>query len=642
MRRRVFLAVALVACLWGNLKEAEAQGRRWTFPLVPLGVSEPIVLSGPSAEYAFSIPIPRGLRPLRLWARVRISPEAMGATLGLHQEDRTLWWGRLEIPEMRMAIPLEGIRVDRARVTLSWSFQAPSPVADCAAPERIRAELDRLEVELEGEPEPPSIVAAFWPPVLRALHIQVPDPLGPEEATAVLRLAALGARLAGGQPLTLTVSPPGPILPSDDPWTRWVRIERGPSPRMALVPVEGSRTPILEIAGPVGSLEAAVTALSTYGEAMLAPVVSSPTGTLTASSPSMVTLAALGFPQIQMSGSGMMEARIFFSQADLGGPVRSVRLRLAGRMTPIPSGGQAQLWVLLNGGLAYAEPLAGGPFDRWIDLPDGLLRRDNLLVLRVAYTPPGGECRLGVHPIAVFIDGASYFQFQRGTHLPPGFERLPQGLLPRFIVGLDPLSPETLEAAADLVAALQRTTRTPLVPQVRPWAEALSAPDPVLLVTLDPDRAASLHPPLDPRPFRVVDIDGREVFRMEIDRDFAALEAFTAGGREVLLLTRHGGHPDLRGIAEMLDPRLGWYGLSGDVWIWAEGEPPISLRLRGSGLQVEPLPPSPAGWARFRIWILVAAFIGVIAFLIWVYPRVVRPAPPRAVDSVRGPGEPSV
>ncbi len=638
MRRLILIVMVLLASLSpaGLSRGVQAQARRWIFSLASLGIPEPVVLAGPSSEQTLFIPIPRGLRPIRLLARVRLSPDAIGAVLEVAHHDRTLQWIRLAVPEMRLVIPLEEARVEADRLSLLWRFQAFGLAADCAAPERIRVELDRLEVELEGDLEPPERVADFWPPMLRTLHIQLSESPSPEEATAALRLAALGARMATGGPLTITISPIGaPLPPADDPWARGVRISRGPVSRIALVSPEAGPMPILEIAGPPASLETGVEALARYVGAMQAPVISSFEGV----SPQparedRVTLAALGYLQIQMSGSGTMEARVFFSQADLGGPVHGVELRLAGRATPIPRGGEAQLQVLLNGGLIYAEPLTGGSFDRWIALPDGLLQRDNTIILRVVYTPPGGECRVGVHPVTVFIDGASYIQFQRGTHLSPGFERFPQGLLPMFTVGLDPLNLETVEAAAQLIAALQRTTRTPLVPRVRSWDEARAAPDPAMLITLDPEKASRLHPPLDPRPFRVLDADGRELFRMEIDQSFAVLEAFSAGGREILLLARRGDRPDLREIGRVLSPQLGWYELRGDVWIWPEGGLPVSMRLRGSGLQVAPLPPSSfMTWHRLRFWVTGIALIGAVVFLIWLYPRVVRSAPPGAPRS---------
>lgn len=628
--RAVLSFVVLPACLVTALAGRAAQAGASVYELSSLGVSEPVVLSGPSAEQAISVPVPRGLRPVGLFARVRSSPGAVGASLRVSHEGRTLQWVRLTEWEMRLLVPLREARVVSGRLLLSFRLEAPEGASDCAAPQRVRVELDHLEVRVEGVPEPPERVAEFWPPVLRALHVQLGDSPSLEEATAALRLAGLAARLAGGRQLDITVSSqPDPPVAADALWSRRVRISRGGAPRLTLVSSGGDGIPMLEIAGPPDSLEVSLEALDSYRETLQAPAVSALRAAPRPPAPDRATLASLGYPQVQMVGSGTMEATIFFAQADLGGPVRGVALRLAGRTTPVPPGGQAQLWVLLNGGLVHAEPVLGGSFDRWISLPDGLLRRDNNLVIRLVYTPPGGECAPGAHPIGIIVDGASYFEFQRGTRLPAGFERLPQGLLPVFTVGLDPVSHETIEAAGQLIAAAQQVSRTRLIPKVLAWPDAVAASGPLLLVTLDPGKVGALRPPLEPRPFRVVDVDGREVLRMETDQRFVVMEAFSSGGREILMVTRLGDRPDLRGLKRALDPQLGWYALSGDVWIWPHGGTPVAMRLRESGLRVVPLGAPPLlRWEKIRFGVIAVAVVGVVIFLLWAYPRLVRTGPP--------------
>lgn len=612
------------------LAAAAAAPPTWSLPLRDLGVEEPVVLAGPLAEWTVTVPVPAGLRPRWLLGRFRAGPGTTGGWLEVWDGRRTLAWIPLRPGEGALSVPLGETQVVAGRLSLTWRLVLSPERAGCAAPLIDRVELEGLSVELEGEPLPPRTVADFWPPDLRALTLVLPEDPTPEEATAALRLAAFGARQAVGHPLTVTVVVGGNALSvPPDPWARWIRLGRGEA-RIALRSVSPEGFPILEIQAPAGAIEGAVETILAYREALRAPaVVPLAVSPLESPSGERLPIAALGPSQIQMTGSGPMEARVFFSQGDLGGPVREVRWRLVGRLSPVPEGGAATLLVFLNGGLVHAEPLAGGAFDREIALPEGLLRRDNTLLVRVDYTPPGGDCRPGVHPLTVFIDGASTLRFRRAQGLPPGFERFPQSLLPAFTVGLQPINASTLNAAADLIAALQRLTRTPLRPQVRPWAEALQASGPLLLITEDAEAAAGLRPPLDPRPFRVLDLEGRERLRMDPGRPFAVLEAFTHRGRDVLLLTRYGAAPDLGRIAEAMDPELGWYALNGDVWLWPEGAPPVALRIRDSGLRVVPLPPGPATiWARLWPWLLGLAFLGVLAFLVWAYPRLVRARPP--------------
>lgn len=628
---RRMVAALLVWVVWLSTPSAAmAASMTWSLPLSDLGVEEPVVLAGPLAERTVTVPVPTGLHPQSLLGRFRAGPGALGGWLEVRDGRRTLAWVPLRPGEGSLSVPLGEARVVAGRLPLTWRLILSPERAVCAAPLIDRAELEGLTVELKGRPLSPRTVADFWPPDLRALKLVLPGEPTLEEATAALQLVAFGARQALGHPLTVTVAIGENDLPAPpDPWTRWIRLGRGEA-RIALRSVAPEGFPTLEIQAPAGALESAVETVLAYREALRSPAVR-PLAVSPSESPSgeRLPIAALGFPQIQMTGSGPMQARIFFSQGDLGGPVRRVRWRLVGRLSPVPEGGAATLLVYLNGGLVYSEPMAGGSLDREIALPDGLLRRDNTLLVRVDYTPPGGDCRVGVHPLTVFIDGASTLSFRRAQGLPPSFERFPQSLLPVFTVGLQPLNASTLNAAADLIAALQRLTRTPLRPQVRPWAEASQVSGPLLLVTEDPEAVAALRPPLDPRPFRVLDLEGRERLRMDPGRSFAVLEGFTHQGRDVLLLTRYGARPDLGRIAEAMDPELGWYALNGDVWLWPDGEPPVALRIRDSALRVVLEPPGPASfWARALPWLVGLAFAGVLAFLVWAYPRLVRSRPP--------------
>jgi hypothetical protein len=607
----------------------EGSPAAWEISLRELGVSEPLVLSAPSGEQWVTIPVPQGLRPVELTGRLRSTPGLNGGRLEIGDGVRTLTWVPLGLAERTLTVALQGASVTRGRLTLVWRLIPPPRLDICAAGSSERVELEDLRVRLEGSPEPPRTIAGFWPSDLRALEVNLPADPGPEEATAALRLVALGARLAGRHPLTVSIRlGEGSFAGAADPWRRRIEIRRGEARLRLRFDAEGL-FPALEIQAPPERVVELADGVIRYGEVMAFPeVIPQRIAPAEEGISGPVTLAELGWPQIQMRGSGPMEARLFLSQADLGGPVRGVRLRLVGRATPVPEGGTASLLVFLNGGLVAAEPLPGGAFDRRIAFPDGLWRRDNTVIVRVDYTPPGGECRVGVHPITVFIDGRSSLEFQRGQNLPPGFERFPQSLMPAFGVGLRPLNASTLQAAADLVVLLQQATHRPLRPEVRPWEEAVRTSGGLVLITEEAEGLAGLDLPLDPRPFRLVDVDGREGFRVDPGRAFLVLEAFEDRGRGVLVLTRWGREVDLGRWVEGMDRELGWFGLQGDVWLWPVGGEPVAWRVRGSGWRVEPLPPVGGGvWERLWPWALGVVLVGVLGFLIWAYPRVVRRRP---------------
>jgi hypothetical protein len=103
--------------------------------------------------------------------------------------------------------------------------------------------------------------------------------------------------------------------------------------------------PALEIQAPPERVVELAEGVIRYGEVMAFPeVIPQRIAPAEEGISGPVTLAELGWPQIQMRGSGPMEARLFLSQADLGGPVRGVRLRLVGRATRFRRVGRRACW----------------------------------------------------------------------------------------------------------------------------------------------------------------------------------------------------------------------------------------------------------------------------------------------------------
>lgn len=617
----------------------------YTRQLTSLGLPPSLRLSGTLAEQTVSIPVHPGQFPASLTGELRTVPGLSSGHLTIENEGRTLATLALPPKEARMAISLARATVKQERLTLTFRAVLNVGEARCAAPHVQWIDLTDMSITFRGTARAPTAVADFWPPDLGVLHLYVSPTPNMAEATAVVTLAAFAARLGAGHAVTVTVTALDPNASWPDapaePFTRSV-VVRSAAPgeaRLIWPPHKrpGQSWPSLLVTAPPAELEAFTEAL--VGKAR--PLLLAARGTLTASPDSEVkigdqwTLAALGHPQTQMQGAGQVESNVRFSQADLGGPLADVALRLAGTHSPVPPGATAHLGVFLNGGLVQATLLErNGRFDLYTPLPNALLRRDNTLTVRVSYTPPGGDCRVGGDNMIVRLDGESYLQVQRGQKLPAGFERFPQVLLPDFYVSFNRVTPEALQAGAQIVAALQRLTRTPLHPKAVSWSEALIAKKPWVAVAPERVSTGEMNPPLEATPFRLLDSDGHELLRLDLEARFAVMEAFTAQGRDVLLLAHRGWPKGLTSLTHGLATETGWYGLSGDAWLAPSDRPPFGMRLRDSGLKVEPLSPSPwVWWERLRIFAYLLAFAAVVAFLFWVYPKVVRTRPARQPHS---------
>lgn len=600
--------------------------------LADIGVPDPVGLSGAIAERTFSVPVPPGLRPQRLLARLDWSPSITAGELSMESAGVRLTSLRMPPAGRDVTVYVGHAPVRDGRLTITIRAILNPETTLCASALTRVVEFSNLRLRFSGSAVPPATVGAFWPIVLTALTIDIPARPSAGEAAAALTLAAAAARMAVGHPVDVAIQTIGafsPVSPAD-PFQRVALIREGPRREARLIRGQGI-WPALAITAPSAELPGFTELVVDAHRSLLFSRVARVQGEAAAQArrPDQITLADLGHPQINVQGAGQMDMQIPFSQSDFGGPVSGVVARLAGTYLPVPEGGVASLAVLLNGGFVQGEQLGNnGRFDLYVSFPGSLLRRDNTLTVRVLYTPPGGNCRVGTQELLLRLDGASYLQVERGQRIAPGFERFPQVLLPEFLVTLEPMTADAVGAAARVVTALQRLSRLPLRLRIAAKEEALKSTLPVLAVALDPGRAGGWRPPLEPSPFRLVDVDGHELLRMDAASQFALLEAYQARGRDVLLLTHRTFDAGIDQLNRQLSSSGGWYELDGDLWVARADGLPFTLRLHGGPLRVDRLPGSRAlWWVRMRPIAFALAIVVVLVFLYWAHPRVVRTMP---------------
>lgn len=601
--------------------------------LVDFGYPSTLQLTGNLAETVLTLPVPLGWQPQALEGELEVSPFLERGLLFVEQQDRLLATVSLPAERERLRIDLQQAEVRQGLLVLRLRTVLDPDDPECAAPLTRWVTLKALRVRFSGQARPPRTLAEFWPPDLQLLVLQVPAKLSPPLSTAALRLVAHATLQARGHPLRVRLLPLGePVSAPLGPFVRVVRLKTGIPAQLYLEPVTPhSLWPALVLQAPEGEMPALVDrVVAQWMTAFpLAQITIEQAWQPTPSPVLSLPLTELSYQQLRMQGAGVLESRIVFRQADFGTPISQVALTLQGYTTPLPPGGAATFTLLFNGGLVYAQPLDGGDLNVRVELPSSLLRRENTLSLRVLYTPPGGQCRVGVHDIIVDVNPrTSRLEAVVGQFLPPGFTRFPQALMPEFRVALDPMSLASLQRAARILMALQRLSPyRALQPRVLPWQEALEEGAPLVAVTT-PERAVALRPPVEPVPFRLVDYQGQELLRVRPDSPFALLQAFEHRGRDVLLLTYWQQPETMDTLLAALETLDGWYRLTGDVWLLADLETPVAFRVQDSGLQVQTL--EETGWRiprAWKPWLALAALLLLGGLLAWSYPRLVRQPP---------------
>jgi hypothetical protein len=598
---RIGCALTAVCLLWMPLWMPSSVPPAFAAPapsavLQTTELSGVVHLRGHLDEKRLVIAAPGAAVPHELSARVDVAASIASALLSVEHENAVLATVFLEPGARVITLPLEHATVRDGHVTLTVRLVLTPGSPACNVLSTHCVDLDRITLSFAKGDRPSEALLDTWPSTLKSTEIYVASSPSLTEATAALTVSAQAARGAFGQDIAVAVRPlesSVSTLVSSSPFSRVVVVAGE---------AEADRH-IGEETQMVGGHQA--------------------------------TLAQLGLPAIVIRGPRQHEATVMFSQADLGGPVSGLTFHLSGTYTPAPPRSGARVMVLMNGRLIWSfGPDQRGRFDVSGAVPPAVIERDNTLTLRVS--AGAAEHDPADDPFEVAVDPGSAVVISRGQTLRPGFDRFPQAFLPRFLVSFDRLAPDTLEAAAQLIAAMQRTTRAPLRPEVVSWDDALHSAKPWLAVVTDYVNARSLSAPLDLAPFRLTDRDHRELVRMDAHTPLAALEAFARGHRDILLLTHRAHRQGLLALTHDLQAQGGWYGVSGNVWLAPDGRPPFGLRVGDAGMRVESLIGSDRETNALRDAVVVLVLLALTAVLVWAYPKTVRPHPrtARALEGI--------
>jgi len=643
MRKRfalIFVLLAAGCAFLYHTPTVRAQDSTYTLSWEDLGLGTRLRFRGAIISQEIFVPIPQGLHPQNIQGQLHISPDVTSGFLEIRSRERLLVTYDLKAPPPEITIPLADVPIENGYLPLTFIVRLRSEDSICIGDYIGRwLEITDIAVHFQGTPQPPKTVGSFLPSVLHHLYIAVPQNPTPAEAQAAFTLTtALGRKYhaPGLRVSLLTLDDQGHILdfPTDASplFSRFIALQETETPEghLQIRTSKDGKHPVLWVTGSADALETQSRWLiNEWSQAAQAPSVSH---AVDMSSPQeigrdIILLDALQPPGWTVEGLGQLDIPIYFSQADLGGTVKDIVLHLAGTYTPLHPNSQATLSIYFNGGLVRSQILGqGGSFDLRIPLPSLLLRRDNNLTIRFFYTPPNGNCPLSAHPFAATIDKGSYLAVALGESAATGFDRYPQALLPTFVVALDPLDTDTLQAALTLIGEWQRLTRRRLHPQLVSWDKAIAASQPALLITRQAQQAQALHAPVRTEPFSVLDANGNEIFRFDLPTKLAVAEAYRQHQRDIFLIVAPSPlQPSQVADAALRYPR-GWYGIQGDTLVVPSDGEPVTLDIQGKGVRVKPLSTETQAW--WRRW-LPALYIGGILLILlaaaWLYPRLVRP-----------------
>lgn len=604
-----------------------------TPPLLPsladIGYRDGVTLTGSIDRTTLAIPVAAGLTPRDLVLAVLPTPRMPDATVVVRQGGRILAQRAITDTTTTVVMPLADAIVQHGQAIIDLGVDIPGRDA-CEAPLFYRTVFTPGgAVHYDGTPDPVRSISGFFAPWLRRVTFYLPAEPSLDAAQAALDAAAFVARHYRGMSTTFAIG----RLPEDGS-----PIVEPPADERALVWATDGPTRLLHPDNGRGT----VLALASRRDARqlftladgpaLVPVRAFATTAIRIDSVvrGTVSLDALGIGSRTVQGSAIASAGYRFALADFGYRAAPAAFRLVADHATLPRETSGEVSLLLNGAIIWSRPLDQNRIDVTIPLPASLLARENDLEVRFLVRLGSGDCHLGAPLFSATIFGESAFVLGHTDRFAPSFDRFPSALVPTFSVVLEPRDRFRVELAADLIGAMQQTTRQPLAPfVVRDAAEARGA----VLAVGTPALAEQLDAPVASDGFRLRDLEGRVWDEYRTSDPFAVMQAYQAGGRDVLMLHHTGsdGQPLAALVRETLAP-YGWFGVHGDLALRGPDGPAVTVTAANSGWRLEPIgAAADSFFARWRTVLFTVAGLLILGLVIWFYPRMVR----RELDSPR-------
>ena len=595
-----------------------------------LGVADVLEFRDRTAEIGVPIPVPEGLTPRTLITTVQLPVDLATGHLEAWSGDLLLSRTELDGAEefVRVTIPVDRAEVRNGVMDLTLRTVLRSEGEACPDWTLRALSLRDTEVEFDGVPEPPRVLADFIPPVLERLEIYLPEEPTAAESEAAAQLATTAATEFGKRGLEVAVLPAAAPRPATaSPFTRRAEIREDGE---TLIELTGDAVPTVVIRGDAATLaretrsvSSDLWSLAVQGSATLESPLPVPRALVTEA-----TLDELGIGTRLSRAVGTVVARFGLDQTSLATATGDVTLDLIGSYSP-PPGDRSGLIVVTAGATVLDSWAAdqSGVLERTVTVPASAQGRYTEINVALQTAGAGAACG-ELQPLTMVVDGSSRVRISEpSSPAPAGFASLPQALMPIVQVATGSGSLEDTARAVTILAELQALSVTPLMPEWVSPAELLGGDLPGVFVTSDP-APPELPLPLTLTSGRTLEVVGATegepaTLRFYEDVDFASMQVVEDSGRALLVASTTSGSGELDRTLEWLSAEPGrWSDLAGNVLFTAPGREPIELSTV-EAVKPETSEDDSGGSVRqaLLIGLAVTAVGAVIAGVVWAVTR---------------------
>lgn len=463
-----------------------------SLPLSALSSSDDIAVPNFAKELPLAFDVPAGTVPQSLSGTLQIPAEFSGGVVEFYDGDRLFHTLRLEVSDSRahIEVPLQSVPVEDGRATF-WLRAMLDPVNNqwCYEEQEVRF-LDG-NVTFEGATINPAVVADYFPSVLRALTIYVPE--NPSEAVqeATLEVATSldSVYRRSGLDVNVKTLPTG----TDAPPTRPQDFERqivlvdeateSNTQKTELVN-PGQDNAFLRLNGNADELydQARLLTDATLPLAVDTEVTASGFGDVPNLSKDVATLQELGITQLTSESVARTSVTLGIERSRLRTYLQSMDLHITGTYTPLPPQNAGQITFSI--GDTVLDSLTTddtGIIDREFNVPGDLVNRYTAIVVEFTST---GDVNCGVtQPVGLNIDSDSLVTSQHSdVPVLNGFRSLPQSFQPRVDVAFADPSVQELSRAVSVVLGIQSMSSQRIRPHLVNWDEAVASERPTIFI----------------------------------------------------------------------------------------------------------------------------------------------------------------
>ncbi|SPM35290.1 hypothetical protein MRAB57_3113 [Mycobacterium rhizamassiliense] len=614
---------------WGAPSDSGTSADSTTLSLADVGSAPMLEFWGVTSSQQLTVPVLHGLVPSTFNATVELPINLRSGTMTVTQDQRSL--ARLNLPatdQTPIVIPLAGAEVHDNWLTVTLRTYLAPQENQCLYPWSPLRLLNGT-ITYTGAEQAPTTVAHFLPPVLHKLTIFVPPSPSTAESDTAIQLATSAAEHYGRQVPEITVNPlpegqSGPPT-GPGPLERQIVVKEGPDSGLIL---QGSpNAPWLLISGPLNRADETDIAVlfSDLSQLALAPKASAEALKPIVHFPgNSTTIRDLGQPFANAT-SLQPRVSIGLDQTRFGRSIHSVRVHLQGSYTPTPPNVGGQVEVLVGEETIDHWPTdGGGTIDRWVDVPDRLLQRYTNVDVLLDVAANIGHCGdfytagNGNQMLTLKINGDT--TIQSGPAAPPvpdGMQSMPQALMPRVQVGIEPHSFGDTWRAAQIMVGLQRISPIPIETTVTTVQQAIDSSNPAVVISPDGWNHGEVVLPVSAGSSGPITVNafssGGKPTRITLDpaMHFASLQTVFTRNRSLLVATSNGASIQLDELLRWLNSdNKHWQRLKGVAVVAAPGQDPVTVEhapVIGAAQAAAAGTHSDNGW----LWWFGAAWLGV-------------------------------